>query len=314
MNYKSNKIFMKSCAVILAVFNIFSGGVSAAPKEKIKSNSLSFTPTELVASALGVVGLTAIVTQSLSSIFKPNPEPPQPDPEEPKPNPEEPQPNPEESQPREVAKNVYEEDAREAADCAIRALHYTAYRDRPCDNLTQSEIYGQLPTVESDLDFLSWLNRPTSYVTIPSGGKYRFRVLTTENPCALKADKADLFDKFSWLVSHNFSSSSLCPPALVMTLVASNGLRSRSKSILCYFVPEGSITIIPTESPDMLTATYDEHGKLTLPAAYMLKSPSPILPNCSSCMLLTIGYWEKLPDSDEAECDALEKSLQNLKR
>lgn len=291
---------MKSCAAILAVSNIFSGGVSAAPKEKIKSNSLSFTPTELVASALGVVGLTAIVTQSLSSIFKPNPEESQPNPEEPK--------------PREVAKNVYEEDAHEAADCAIRALHYTAFRDRPCGDLTRSEIYGQLPTVESDLDFLSWLNRPTPYVTIPSGGKYRFRVLKTENPCALKADKADLFDKFSWLVSHNFSSSSLCPPALVMTLVASNGLRSRSKSILCYFAPEGSKTIIPTESSGMLTATYDEHGKLTLPTAYMLKSPSPILPDCSSCMLLTTGYWERLPDPDEAACDALGKSLQNLKR
>lgn len=68
MNYKSNKIFTKSCAVVLAVSNIFSG-VSAAPEKKIKSSSISLTPKELAGSIFGTAGLSILATLFLSKMF-----------------------------------------------------------------------------------------------------------------------------------------------------------------------------------------------------------------------------------------------------
>lgn len=76
MNYKSNKIFTKCCASILAVSNIFSG-VSATSEEKPKKaedNQLSISKKELGGSILGASGLATFMTLFLSKvIFSANP-------------------------------------------------------------------------------------------------------------------------------------------------------------------------------------------------------------------------------------------------
>ena len=68
MNYKSNKIFTKCCASILAVSNIFSG-VSATPEEKPKKaedNQLSISTNEFLVSILLASGFATLVTLPLS--------------------------------------------------------------------------------------------------------------------------------------------------------------------------------------------------------------------------------------------------------
>lgn len=64
MNYKSNKIFTKCCASILAVSNIFSG-VSATPK-KAEDNQLSISTNEFLVSILLASGFATLVTLPLS--------------------------------------------------------------------------------------------------------------------------------------------------------------------------------------------------------------------------------------------------------
>lgn len=68
MNYKSNKIFTKCCASILAVSNIFSG-VSATPEEKPKKaedNQLSISTNEFLVSILLASGFATLATLPLS--------------------------------------------------------------------------------------------------------------------------------------------------------------------------------------------------------------------------------------------------------
>ena len=75
MNYKSNKIFTKCCASILAVSNIFSG-VSATPEEKPKKaedNQLSISKNEFLVSILLASGFATLATLlSSKKIFSAN--------------------------------------------------------------------------------------------------------------------------------------------------------------------------------------------------------------------------------------------------
>ena len=278
MNYKSNKIFTKCCASILAVSNIFSG-VSATPEEKPKKaedNQLSISKNELLLSILGASGFATLATLLFSKkIFSANSTP--------------------------LCINN-EEDCSEMVESMALALKNTVPTEVFSNNCSgrgsscSEEVLNQQEGICIDKDFLirecgassysDLLNKEDISVTV-NGVEYKYVMSSIENPAGIGTQKGKLSDKLYDCLYDSVTLDSLSksgwnyrlPFVIHLTAYSSNKTRVCRKHTAVKLKNDRNCQKIECLS----------HGGLSTDINISKLYPD----NSSDKALIVVGYWQK---------------------
>lgn len=268
MNHKSNKIFTKSCAAILAVSNIFSG-VSAKTPAKTKSSSISLTPTEWAGSILGAACLSAFAAWFLPKKFSTQ------------------------STTDVPATNVQDSAIAQEVSCIIEALNHADHNDDHQKDIDKRTLFTHL-NVPSDSAFLKRLYEDASPVTLPNGNEFQYHTSSDYNPSQIGLGAGNLTTKLGDFLQSFKPPTNLT--ALVLTLMQiKNGYASLA-SYTCHVYRSSTQASHPFSNSSFdptINLRYSAYG-------YTIHSTTPIHApvEASSPMLMRLGWWEELKTLD----------------
>lgn len=310
MNHKSNKIFTKSCATILAASSIFSGvSAEGKPKEKnTKSGSISVTKQEFATSILGTSILSIFMTWLLSKTFSAQSTPAVAE----KDNNSAPSKNSNETNHFSNSSDtssisapprVDAEQDSQAVDSIILALNETdkMQYSNIHEDITKDKIFAQL-NLHSDSEFLNYLAIDQKRVTLSNGAVYEYCIASTENPSCISGQRGNLGAKLQRCLQHLRDNCS-AGDVFVMQLVNMTG-----------HVAHSTCTVFNASKCKESKSGFESIARMNdMQSVFELSkySDTPSFPLCSgnsSSMLLTVGCWKCIstPEPMPSEASSLE--------
>lgn len=285
MNYKSNKIFTKCCASILAVSNIFSG-VSAASEEKPKKaedNQLSISKNEFLVSILLASGFATLATLPFSKmIFSAN-------------------------------STDTEEDIEEVESMAI-ALAKT---DKKSQAITRERLL-QLCGAKSCKELLGGIKGKEISVNL-NGNKYIYRVSCPGNPSGTKpGEKGDLLSKLKYCLFSSNNDNSLSNlrwnrnlPFVVniLTFDSNSYLNAHKKSTAVSVTVgrENAIESITEHTYSMWSSEIINDSLIDITEDKLKEGFYP--KESINTATMNVGYWEKISSSSSAASSSSEEVI-----